>query len=91
MQNIREWREGSITRATVVYEIPIDGSRCQFGIHTVVIYIPIRNTKDQPFTNNQKVHFDQSCMENKQTTIFMVHFGTFFPSGKCAYCNNMTL
>ena len=79
MQNIREWREGSITRATVVYEIPIDGSRCQFGIHTVVIYIPIRNTKDQPFTNNQKsILINHACKTNKPPYLWYI-LALFFP------------
>lgn len=57
MQNIREWREGSITKATVVYEIPIDYS---YGsdLHPIRNQLLWQTTKKGPFW---------SIMHGKQT------------------------
>ena len=73
MQNIREWREGSITKATVVYEIPIVYS---YGsdLHPIRNQLLWQTTKKGPFW---------SIMHGKQTNhLFYGLFWRIF-NGKC--------
>ena len=74
MQNIREWREGSITKATVVYEIPIDYS---YGsdLHPIRNQLLWQTTKKDPFW---------SIMHGKQTNhLFYGLFWRKIFNGKC--------
>ena len=65
MQNIREWREGSITKATVVYEIPIDYS---YGsdLH------PIRNQLLWQTTKKRSILINHAWKTNKPSFLWSI-------------------
>ena len=65
MQNIREWREGSITKATVVYEIPIVYS---YGsdLH------PIRNQLLWQTTKKRSILINHAWKTNKPSFLWSI-------------------